>query len=68
MAVNLFLGLWSCRWGLAHGLAIIPKSVTPARIRENFEVLGFELPPADVEALDGLEKGRKLFWDPEEVA
>jgi 2,5-diketo-D-gluconate reductase A len=40
------------RWHLEHGIAVIPKSARPARIRSNIDVFGFCLPPADVRLLD----------------
>ncbi|MFJ7159107.1 aldo/keto reductase [Streptomyces sp. NPDC101118] len=52
------------RWHLQHGTIAIPKSVTPARIRENLDVFGFELDAADMAALDALESGRRIGPDP----
>ncbi len=57
------------RWHLQHGNIVIPKSVTPARIRENLDVFGFELEAADVAALDALgagAAGRRIGPDPAE--
>lgn len=45
------------RWQIQHGNIVFPKSVTPDRIRENFELFDFELEAGDVEAIDGLDKG-----------
>lgn len=45
------------RWGLQHGRSVIPKSVKPARIAENFDVLDFELTPDELATIDGLETG-----------
>ncbi|MFE3760171.1 aldo/keto reductase [Streptomyces sp. NPDC059104] len=53
------------RWHLDQGVIAIPKSVTPARIRENLDVFGFELDAADLAALGGLESGLRLGPDPE---
>ncbi|MFE5536121.1 aldo/keto reductase [Streptomyces sp. NPDC056492] len=45
------------RWHLELGNVVIPKSVTPSRIRENLDVFGFELDEADLAALDALGRG-----------
>ncbi|MEV6583358.1 aldo/keto reductase [Streptomyces sp. NPDC051582] len=45
------------RWHLQMGNVVIPKSVTPSRIRENLDVFGFELDAADLAALDALGRG-----------
>ncbi|MFG2973727.1 aldo/keto reductase [Streptomyces sp. NPDC048331] len=57
------------RWHLQHGNVVIPKSVTPARIRENLDVFGFELAAADMAVLDALgagAAGRRIGPDPAE--
>jgi diketogulonate reductase-like aldo/keto reductase len=52
------------RWGLQHGLVVIPKSVHAERIQENAELYGFSLDAGDLEALDGLDEGFRTSWDP----
>ncbi|MFF5449203.1 aldo/keto reductase [Streptomyces sp. NPDC012888] len=55
------------RWHLQQGIVAIPKSVTPARIRENLDVFGFALDAEDMAALDALgagPAGRRLGPDP----
>jgi 2,5-diketo-D-gluconate reductase A len=42
------------RWHLEHGIVVIPKSVTPARIESNYDIFGFELTKDEVAAIDGL--------------
>jgi diketogulonate reductase-like aldo/keto reductase len=44
------------RWHLQHGIVAIPKSVTPERIKQNFDVFGFELDDEDLAAVDGLDR------------
>ncbi|MGW0785007.1 aldo/keto reductase [Streptomyces sp. NPDC002913] len=53
------------RWHLQLGNIVIPKSVTPARIRQNIDVLGFELPDADMDAIAGLDRGMRIGPDPD---
>jgi 2,5-diketo-D-gluconate reductase A len=53
------------RWHLQLGNVVIPKSATPARIVENFNVFGFELSDEDMEAIRKLDKGIRIGEDPE---
>jgi diketogulonate reductase-like aldo/keto reductase len=53
------------RWHLELGNVVIPKSVTPARIVENFDVFDFELDSEDVEAITGLDRGERTGPDPD---
>ncbi|MDT0449120.1 aldo/keto reductase [Streptomyces hesseae] len=54
------------RWHLQVGNVAIPKSVTPSRIRENFDVFGFELDADDLAAINGLDTGTRLGPNPDE--
>ena len=45
------------RWHIQRGSIVFPKSTTPSRIEENFELFDFELEPADVDAIAGLDRG-----------
>lgn len=44
------------RWHLQSGHVVIPKSVTPDRIRANGQVFDFELTEAEMATLDGLDR------------
>ena len=53
-------------WHLAKGIVAIPKSVTPARIAENFAAANVTLDAADIAAIDGLtRKDGRIGPDPE---
>ncbi|MFJ1750748.1 aldo/keto reductase [Streptomyces sp. NPDC088116] len=53
------------RWHLQLGNVVIPKSVTPARIRENIDVFDFELSAGDMDALSTLDRGLRTGPDPD---
>jgi diketogulonate reductase-like aldo/keto reductase len=44
------------RWHVQHGVVVIPKSVHPLRIRENFDIFGFSLGAEAMRALDDLNR------------
>ena len=45
------------RWHLQLGHIVFPKSVTPSRMRENFDLFDFELEQDDVDEISALDKG-----------
>ncbi len=53
------------RWHIQLGNVVIPKSVTPDRIRQNLDVFDFELSSDDLEQLARLETGVKVGPDPD---
>jgi 2,5-diketo-D-gluconate reductase A len=52
------------RWHLQLGNVVIPKSVTPERIRENIDLFDFELGDDDMAALARLDSGERTGPDP----
>ena len=47
-------------WGMMRGTAVIPKSVNPARIAENFESTSVVLDELDMEALAKIDRNSRL--------
>jgi 2,5-diketo-D-gluconate reductase A len=55
------------RWGLQQGRSVIPKSVTPRRIAENFDLFDFELSDGQLGALDALDANVRGGPNPDEI-
>ncbi|MTD38508.1 2,5-didehydrogluconate reductase DkgA [Erwinia sp. CPCC 100877] len=53
------------RWHLDNGLVVIPKSVTPSRIAENFDVWDFRLDKDELGDIARLDSGKRLGPDPD---
>lgn len=55
------------RWGLERGRSVIPKSIKPSRIAENFDVFDFDLSEAELSAIDGLDTGKRSGPEPDSI-
>lgn len=49
------------RWDIQHGLVTIPRSKTPAHIRENFGITDFVLDDGDMKAIDALDRDQGIW-------
>ncbi|MFD9669295.1 aldo/keto reductase [Rhodococcus sp. NPDC059968] len=55
------------RWHLQQGRQVIPKSVTPSRITENFDVFDFDLTADQLAAIDALDTGVRGGPEPDDI-
>lgn len=53
------------RWHLQLGNVVFPKSVTPSRIAENFDVFGFTLTEDEMASIEDLDRGERTGPDPD---
>lgn len=51
-------------WGLSKGLIMIPKTVTKERLLQNFETKDIKLSKDEIETIDKINTGRRLYADP----
>jgi 2,5-diketo-D-gluconate reductase A len=54
------------RWHIQRGDVVFPKSVTPARMTENFAIFDFELTLDDLAAISALNRDERAGPDPEQ--
>ena len=52
-------------WGLARGIIMIPKSVTPSRIEENFKAKDIKLIKEEIDSINSLNRGKRVYTDPD---
>lgn len=53
------------RWHVQQDIIVIPKSITPERIRQNIEIFDFELSDEEIATIDGLDNGERTGPDPD---
>ncbi|KAL3842149.1 hypothetical protein ACJMK2_020195 [Sinanodonta woodiana] len=52
------------RWHLQRGLAVVPKSITPSRIKQNMEVFDFELNEEEMDVIAKLDRNMRVYVEP----
>lgn len=52
-------------WGLSRGIFMIPKSITPQRIKENFDAKDITLDEEDIKKINDLNRGKRVYTDPD---
>lgn len=50
------------RWGIQKGFGVLPKSLNPARMRQNIDLFGFEIDAADMALIEGMDRGDGVAW------
>ncbi|WP_405107929.1 aldo/keto reductase [Paenibacillus sp. FSL K6-1217] len=53
------------RWNLERDIAVIPKSVTPARLKQNLELFDFSLSDEEMKRIAALDQNKRGFVDPQ---
>jgi 2,5-diketo-D-gluconate reductase A len=56
------------RWHIQLGNIIFPKSVTPERVRENFELFDFQLSSDEMARISSLDRDQRVGPDPDTFA
>ncbi len=54
------------RWHIQRGDIIFPKSVTPSRVEENFDIFDFELSGEEMDEISGLNRDQRNGPNPDE--
>lgn len=52
------------KWSLEHNFIVLPKSVTPSRLKENAEVFDFNITKEDLDYMDTWNEDFRVAWNP----
>jgi diketogulonate reductase-like aldo/keto reductase len=55
------------RWCIESGFVVLPKSVTPSRIKENIDIFDFELDDEDMKTIAAQDQNMRTAWSPVHV-
>lgn len=50
------------RWGVQNNYPVLPKSLNPARMRENFDIFSFSIDESDMAVMSTIDRGDGLAW------
>ncbi|MEU7827546.1 MULTISPECIES: aldo/keto reductase [unclassified Nonomuraea] len=50
------------RWGVQNGYPVLPKSINPARMRENADLFSFAIDDEDMRAITAMDRGQGVAW------
>ncbi|GKQ42343.1 oxidoreductase [Companilactobacillus sp. RD055328] len=64
---NKSVGQIILRWHVQRGTIVFPKSVHKSRLEQNIDVFDFELTDQEMKDIKGLETGKRLSGDPDDV-
>lgn len=53
------------RWGIQNKIVVIPKSISPSRIKENADIFDFELSQDELKQIDALNQDKRIGTDPD---
>lgn len=56
------------RWLNQRNIVVIPKTVRRERMAENLDIFNFTLSDAEMEAITGLDKGKSVVWDANDLS
>jgi 2,5-diketo-D-gluconate reductase A len=55
------------RWHLQSGIIVFPKANSRSHMEENFDVLGFELTPDEMAAIDAMDRNGRVGTHPDKA-
>lgn len=50
------------KWGVQNGFPVLPKSMSPDRMRQNLDLAGFDIDPGDMVDIAGMDRGDGVAW------